>query len=320
MGGTGRDEAVLDLSAWPQQGPPPATPPRAGLPPRPVRRRRLPAVGLGRLAAGLGAVAGVLLAVPLPGTGCPSAVSVWAADPRPAPSSTPPALDDATAARDRAAVAGATDALAVQDARVAAARKVLATRTPTRTAGGSVVASADVAGLESAVRTDTAARDQAKAALDRVVEQQQAADDPSAYDADVAAAQEDLDVAEARLADDQRALAAARRSGAAATAAPAPTAEPGRAAAQSVVAAAAGVRAGLVQQLTAAKHAQADHLAQRGATLSSWATRHAHDVAVVTAANARLAGCGGTANAAGGSGVLLGLTSGGLLLLRRRRP
>lgn len=320
MGGSGRDEAVLDLSAWPQQPAPTAPPARSGLPPRPVRRRRPLSVPAGPLAAGLGAVAVVLLAVPLPGTGCPSALSVWAADPKPLPTATPSGFDDATVTADATAVAAATTALSRHDAAVAAAKKVLAAAAPAPSVRRTVTStSGDVTALERAVRTDTAARDQAKAALDRLVEQQQAADDPSAYDADVAAAQEDLDVAEARLADDQRALAQARRATTATTTAPAqaPAADPGRTAAQALVAGAPAARAGLVEQLATAKEQQAQHLAQRRTALASWASEHAHDVAAVTAANARLAGCQGAARTSGGAGALLALASAGVLLRRR---
>lgn len=316
MGEAGRDEAVLDLSAWPQQ--PPAPPRRASLPPRPVRRRRLPSVGLGRLAAAVLALAAVLLAVPLPGTGCPSALAVWAADPARPPSATPPALDDAAVTADTAAVDRATKALAAQDAEVAEARRLLAQPAATTLVHRTVAAPGDVSGLERAVRTDTAARDQAKAALDRLVEQQQTADDPAAYDADVAAAQEDLDVAEARLADDQQALAAARRATATVTTS-VPRASSDRAAAQAVVDQAPAVRAGLAQQLTRARQAQAQHLAQRRSALSAWSARHAQDVARVEASNAHLAACGGRVRPAGGAGGVLAVAGAGLLVLRRRR-
>jgi len=316
-------EAVLDLSAWPQQPAAPAAPSpvrRTSLPPRPVRRRRLPRVGLGRLAAGAFALAAVLLAVPVPATGCPSALSVWASGPQPLPSATAPALDDALVTADAKAVAGARAALVALDAQVAAARRELASPRATPSRHRAVpAASNDVSALEAAVRTDTASRDQAKAARDRLVEQQQAADDPSAYDADVAAAQEDLDVAEARLADDQRALAAARRAGAVVPA-PSPTATvaPGRGTAQAVVDQAPEVRAGLVRELARAQQAQTQHLAQRRTQLSTWAARHAHEVAAVRTANARLASCGGAVRVPGTAGALLGLTGAGLVVLRRR--
>lgn len=317
MGDVGRDEAVLDLSAWPQQPPPVATPRRTSLPPRPVRRRRLPSVGLGRLAAAALVLAALLLAVPLPGTGCPSALSVWVADPARLPSATPPALDDAAVKADTTAVDRATKALAAQDAEVAAARRVLALPVGTTVVHRTVAASGDVSGLERSVRTDTAARDQAKAALDRLVEQQQAADDPAAYDADVAAAQEDLDVAEARLADDQQALAAARRTTTVTTSVPRASSD--RAAAQAVVDQAPVVRAGLVVQLTRAQQAQAQHLAQRRSALSAWSARHAQDVARVEASNAQLAACGGRVRPAGGAAGALAVAGAGLLVLRRRR-
>lgn len=312
MGGGGpeREDVLLDLSSWPQL---PDTPVRRPvLPPRPAGRRRWRAVPLRGLAVAALVLGAVLLAAPLPGTGCPSALASWAAGPRPLPTAQPPSLDDAAVAADRTAVAAARAALIAHDAQVAAAQRVLDQRPATTAAPHP----AGAAALEASVRTDTAERDRAKAARDRLVEQQQAAVDPSAYDADVAAAQEDLDVAEARLADDRKALAAARQ-------APAPSPSPSggsaRTEARAVVAHAAAVRTGLVQALSGAQQAQAQHLAARRDTLAAWAARHAHQVSAVRAANARRVACSGTAGPPGTAGAVLGVTGVGLLGLRLRR-
>jgi hypothetical protein len=255
----------------------------------------------------------VLLAAPLPGSGCPSALTAWTAGPRSLPTAQPPALDDAAVAADRSAVAAARAALATHDAQVAAAKRVLDQRPATPSAPRP----AGAAALEAAVRTDTAERDRAQAARDRLVEQQQAAVDPSVYDADIAAAQEDLDVAEARLADDRRALAAARQAPAPA---PSPSGGSARTAALAVVAHAAAVRAGLVQALTGAEQSQAQQLAARRDALAGWAARHAHQVSAVRSANAHLAACAGSVRPSGTAGALLGATGLGLLVLRRLRP
>jgi len=294
------DDVLLDLSEWSREGGR-----RTTLPPRPSGRRRLP-VPLTGVAVALAAVGLGLLVVPLPGTGCGSPLSVWADAPLAAPSDTPPDLDDGQVAADAEAVRRAQLALSApaRSAPVVRTTPVPVTRTVVRP--GSAAAAARVPELEDAVARDEQDVASAKRARDDVVEQQQASDDPNAYDAEVAAAQEELDAALARLAGDESALARARHEARStrvtvATTSPSPL---------GVVAPASGAgpsREERAEALSAARRTQAAHLAARREALAGWTSSRAAEAARVTEANAALRSCEGT--------VRLPAALGGLALL-----
>jgi hypothetical protein len=301
-----RDDVLLDLSEWP--APPPGEPPvrRPGLPARPVPGRRV--LPWGRLAAAAAVLGAGLLGAPL--GGCPAAAVVWGSTPIPRPSVKAPALDDSLVASDQTSVAVAQRELSAYDRAVAEARRALrVTPVPTtRTVGGPDPT------LSAALRRDEQELAAAQAALDDLVEQQQGSDDPGSYDDDIAAAQEDVDLAQARLAGDQQALAESRRV-VVSTAPPAPVSESARTTVQQAPA----VRASLESALTEARRSQARHLAERRKALSDWAHTRAARLAAVDAANRRLSSCEKTTGPLGAAGVALLAVAGGLLLLLRRQ-
>jgi hypothetical protein len=300
-----RDDVLLDLSEWP--APPPGQPPvrRSGLPPRPVPSRRV--LPWGRLAAVAGVLGTGLLVAPL--GSCPAAAVIWGSTPRPRPSLAAPALDDSLVASDQAAAAVAQRELSAHDRAAASARRALrVTPAPTtRTVSG-----VDP-GLLAAVRHDEQEVAAAQAVLDDVVEQQQDSEDPGSYDDEVASAQEDLDLAQARLAGDERALAESRKV-VVSTASPAPVSQSARTTVQQAPA----VHASLESALAEARRSQARHLAERRKALSDWARTRAARLAAVDASNQRLSSCEGTTAPLGAGGVVLLVTAGGLLLVRRQ--
>lgn len=314
------DDVLLDLSEWSKEGGR-----RTTLPPRPTTRRRLPwpgGVPVRGVAAGLGALGLVLLVAPMPGTGCGSPLAVWRDGPVPVPSGDGPVLDDGQVAADAEAVRRAQGALAAP-AQAAATRPVVRT-TPvpvTRTVvrPGSSAAAARVPVLEDAVAQDQREVEAAKQARDDVVEQQQASDDPNAYDAEVAAAQEELDAAVARLDGDRAALARARRDARSttvtvATTSPAPVSAPasGPASRSASGAAAAGPsRTELVEALAAARRVQSEHLAERKEALAAWTGSHSAGVRAAEAANSALRSCERAVRGPAAVGVLALAAAGG---------
>ncbi|HUR14351.1 MAG TPA: hypothetical protein VM097_07645 [Mycobacteriales bacterium] len=311
-----RPDTLLDLSDWPAA---PAPPPRTGLPPRPPRggaRRSLPglsltATGMALAALGLGLL---LLLVPL--GGCGSSLGAWAADPLPVPSDVPPALDSAETARDASAVARAQAALAGWHP-VTTPAPGRAQSASTRTTTVSDVDPQEVAAAQAAV--DAAQRDATAAQheLDRLLAQQEAADDPGEYDGQVAAAREELDRAVANLDEDRRALAVARARTRTVTVTT--TASP-RPAATAQTAAAPAARTALVAQLADAKQVQAAHLAQRAQVVADWRDSHEEQVTRVSAHNAQVRSCADRAAVPASGGAGLVVLGGGLLLRRRFLP
>lgn len=313
-----RDDVLLDLSGWPGGGTAAGPPPPRGttLPPRPAPRR--PALPVGRLGAGCAAVGLALLVLPLPGSGCVAPVRVWADSPQPRPSSAGPSLDDGQVAADTEAVRRAQLALVQPDPLPVSVppSTVPSTRTVVRPA--SAQARAEVTRLEGAVAEDEEDVRDAKAARDAVVQRQQASDDPNAHDGEVAAAQEELDAAEARLWGDEAALASARRAArpSTVTVSVAPTVP----APSSAVAEPSGPsRAERTAALTAARQTQGEHLAARRAALATWTTQHATELARVDAANAHLQACEDRVRLPGGLGVLALLASAGTAWRLRTR-
>ena len=315
------DDVLLDLSEWTKEGGR-----RTTLPPRPTTRRRrgLPGGLSGRgVMTAVGVLGLALLVVPLPGTGCGSPLAVWRDAPVAVPSDEDPALDDAQVAADAEAVRRAQLALAAP-APVATRPVVRTTPVPvTRTVvrPGSSAAAARVPALEDAVAQDQRDVDEAKQARDDVVEQQQASDDPNAYDAEVAAAQEELDAALARLEGDRRALEKARREARSttvtvATTSPSPVSAPASAAVSSG-AAAAPTQEERVEALAAARRVQAEHLAERKQALADWTASHAAEVRAAEAANSALRSCEGTVRVPAALGVLALVAAGGAAVRSR---
>lgn len=317
-----RDDVLLDLSAWSGSagsGSRAEGPRRTTLPPRPTRRAG-PSLPVRRLLPVVAVLGLGLFVLPLPGTGCGSPVAVWADGPERVTGDASPELDDAQVAADAEAVRRAQLALAAP----AVAPGPGATSTPvpvtmTVTRPGSAQAAARVPELERAVSEDEQEVADAKAARDQVVEQQQASNDPNAYDTEVAAAQEELDAAEARLAGSREALATARRAARSttvtlATTSPSPLAA---AAGRGTMVAQGPSRAEQTAALAQARRAQAAHFAQRRAALASWTDARAVEAARLDAANAALRACEQRVRIPAGLGAL-GLTAAAAALVRQR--
>lgn len=304
-----RSDNLLDLSQWPAG---PSSPGRSGLPPRPAAGRtgsRLSPRGWAVVAVVLGSL---LLVLPL--GGCGAALTAWAAETRAMPSDVPPALDDNEAAQDAQGVSAARAALAAW--RPAGSSATSAPR-PASTSRQVTVRAADpkeVAAAQSAV--DAAERDvgAAQRELDRLLAEQEAADDPGAYDGQVDAAREELDRAVARLDEEQRALAVARARTrtviVTTTASPRPAASP-------APSPAATDRAALVAALAEAQQVQKAHLAQRAQVVADWRASHEEQVGAVVAHNARVRSCAGRSVLPAGLGTGLVVAGGGFLLRRR---
>jgi hypothetical protein len=273
------DGALLDLSAWPAQPAPSSRATPAALPV--PRRRRRPRITLRATSATLLALGAVVLLVPTPGCG-PGLVALLR-DPVPVPADTPPVLDDAQQKADAEAVRQAEAELAAWRAPAAPRPSAAAPRTVVVSSASAQEVSAAQDEVRSAERQQAA--DQAE--LDRVLARQEQADDPGAYDGQVAAAREQLDASVARLEEARHALSVARTRTVRVTVTPsaAPSAAP------SARPTSSAARAALVAAVSDARQAQAAHLAARQAQLTAArADQHRKRAAALTH-NAELRAC-----------------------------
>jgi hypothetical protein len=266
-----------------------------------------PRAALALLGAGV-----LLLLVPL--GSCGPGLAAWAASPRPVPSDQPPVLDDAETRGDADAVAQARAALAAWHPAAAPAVSPVAPSKAGRTLTVSAVDPREVAADQDAVAAADADAASAQHALDQVLAEQEAADDPGQYDGQVAAAREDLDRAVAALDEARQALAVAKARTRTVTVTT--TASP-RPAATTAPATTPTARTELAAQLAEAQQVQAAHLAVRAKALADWRTGHAQQVTLVAAHNARVRSCAGRSAVPASGGAGLVVLGGGLLLWRR---